>query len=317
MADEPDHDDPVHRRSAAADRDEPSDAPSRDSAVHAARPHGMARTICICVDDFGLHAGVNEAAARLAALNRVHALGCLVGGEGWSVAWNAVLRRLDTGGIDIGLHLDLTESPLLAGSRRRLPWLIGCGLLRCLDAAAIRAEIRAQLDTFEQVLGHAPAFVDGHQHVHQLPVVRHELLDELVGRYRGKLPWLRSTRSATAAGQPMFKARVIEALGSRALHSVARRMGFVQNKRLLGVYDFEGGPERFARLLAAWMQSAREGDLLMCHAGLGLHAGDPLAAARQAEYEVLAGAEFPAVLRDAGLALRPMSRILEHGTVSA
>lgn len=87
--------------------------------------------------------------------------------------------------------------------------------MRRLAAVDIRAEIRAQLDTFEQMLGHGPAFVDGHQHVHQLPVVRHELLDELRSRYRDRLPWLRSTRPANAVGHSLIKARGIPLLGSR------------------------------------------------------------------------------------------------------
>ena len=230
------------------------------------------------------------------------------------MAWNAVLRRLDTAGIDIGLHLDLTESPLLAGSRRRLPSLIGRSLLRRLDAADIRSEIRAQLDAFEQVLGHGPAFVDGHRHVHQLPVVRRELLDELVARYRGNSPWLRSTRHAAAGWPAVIKARGIEALGARAFNASARRMGFAQNNRLLGVYGFKGGTARFRKLLAGWIRSARDADLLMCHAGLRPHQGDPLGAARQAEYEVLAGAEFGAMLRGSAVTLGPMSRILARRT---
>jgi hypothetical protein len=59
---------------------------------------------------------------------------------------------------------------------------------------------------------------------------------------------------------------------------------------LLGVYDFEGGAARYRGLLAGWLQAARDGDLLMCHAGLPdgpRGAGDPLAAARAAEFEVL------------------------------
>jgi predicted glycoside hydrolase/deacetylase ChbG (UPF0249 family) len=243
-------------------------------------------------------------------MDRVHAIGCLVGAEGWSPAWNTLLRRLDRSTLDIGLHLDFTESPLLPRSRRRLPGLIAASLLRRLDGSDVRAEVRAQLDTFERVLGRGPAFVDGHQHVHQLPVVRRELLDELVQRYRNNLPWLRSTRPAPAAWPSIIKARGIALLGSRALDSSARAMGFAQNHRLLGVYDFAGGTERYRRLLAAWFRSARDADLLMCHAGLRLHRSGPLAAARQAEYEVLASADFGAMLLDAGLRLQPMSRIL-------
>jgi chitin disaccharide deacetylase len=279
------------------------------------------RTICICVDDFGLHAGVNEAALGQAALDRVHAIGCLVGGAAWDVPWTEELRRLDPSRIDIGLHLDFTESPLLPRSRRRLPLLIAGSLLRRLDAPGIRAEIRAQLDTFEQALGRRPAFVDGHQHVHQLAVIRHELLDELAHRYGTVRPWLRSTRTGAVAGtttgaphrshgQTAIKARVIEMLGARAFDSMARRQGFAQNHRLLGVYDFKGGAERYRGLMAAWLASAADADLLMCHPSRHLDERDPIAKARLCEHQVLAGAELATLMRDAAVMLAPMSRIL-------
>lgn len=312
VADQGDDDEPMHRRSDAADQDEPGDTRPVGELAHHSGLHGRKRSICICVDDFGLHAGINEAAVRLAAMERVHAIACLVGADGWGVTWCALLRRLDASGVDIGLHLDLSEAPLLPGSRRQLPSLIGRSLLHCLDAANIRAEVRAQLDAFEQVLGHGPAFVDGHQHVHQLPVVRRELLEELACRYAGKLPWLRSTQPAAVSGLSLLKARTIQALGSHAMNASARRMGFVQNNRLLGVYDFEGGAGRFRSLLAAWLGSAREADLLMCHASVRAYPGDALAGARLAEYEVLAGEGFVDLLRHAGVVLRPMSRILEQ-----
>ncbi len=290
---------------------------SRGMAAHAAHQHRRPRTICICVDDFGLHAGVNEAALGLARLDRVHAIGCLVGGQAWSLAWSALLRRQDAAGIDIGLHLDLTESPLLPRSRRRLPSLIAHSLLGRLDPLRIRAEIRAQLETFEQVLGRGPAFVDGHRHVHQLATVRDELLDELARRYRGHWPWLRSTRTVAAAGaarggdwRTTIKARGIEMLGSGAMASAARRMGFSQNRGLLGVYDFKGGPGRYARLLAAWLASAEDADLLMSHPSVGLHAGDPISAARDSEYQVLASTAFGQMVDEAAVTLRPMSHIL-------
>lgn len=240
----------------------------------------------------------------------MHAIACLVGGEGWSVAWTATLRRLDAVGLDIGLHLDFTESPLLPRSHRRLPGLIADSLLGRVDAAHIRAEVRAQLDTFEQVLGHGPAFVDGHQHVHQLPTIRRELLDELADRYRGTRPWLRSTRPAGAPWSWSIKAGVIAMLGSGALNSAARRRGFAQNHHLLGVYDFQGGAQRYLDLLRAWLLSARDGDLLMCHPSLGATPGEPLGAAREAEYQVLASPAFGELLRSCGIALWPMSQIL-------
>lgn len=323
---QPDHDAPMHRSRCAADGNEPGNpstgrddsalATDCEAAVHVATEHSRARTICICVDDFGLHAGINNAALRLAAMERIHAIGCLVGGPAWK-AWRRLLRRLDGDDVDIGLHLDLTESPLLPGSRRSLRALIAASLLRQLDRPALRAEIRAQLDAFEQTLGHGPAFVDGHQHVHQLAVVRGELLEELENRYGGRPPWLRSTRSVHGVGVAAYggwrgivKPWGIEQLGARGLASRARRLGFAQNRRLLGVYDFQGGPRRYRELLTVWLRCARDADLLMCHPSMRLNAQDALIDARHAEFQVLGSADFGGMLRNAGVRLWPMSKIL-------
>jgi len=304
------HDGPVHQRGQAADGDEEGDAAPGVEAVHGAAEHSHSRALCLCVDDFGLHAGINGAALRLAVAGRVHAIGCLVGGPAFG-SGGRLLRRLALPGLDIGLHLDLTEAPLRPGSRQSLPAWLANSLLRRLDAHALHAEIRAQLDAFEDALGRLPAFVDGHQHVHQLPGVRTALLDELQQRYGTARPWLRCTRTAGGAAAP-FKARVIEALGARGLATLADSRGFAQNRRLLGVYDFRGGAARYRRLLEDWFRQAAAGDLLMCHPSLAAPASDALAAARQAEFQVLSSANFERWLREAGLHLQPMSRTLAH-----
>jgi predicted glycoside hydrolase/deacetylase ChbG (UPF0249 family) len=175
------------------------------------------------------------------------------------------------------------------------------------------------MDAFEQSLGHAPAFVDGHQHVHQLPMVRSELLQEMQARYRDNSPWIRSTRTprvslrtAVTLGRELFKPRGIEWLGSRGLASAAQRMGFPQNSHLLGVYDFQGGRSRYRQLLARWLQTAVDGDLLMCHPSTLPQVNDPLIDARHAEFEVLSGPDFDSSLRDADVQLAPMSEILQR-----
>ncbi len=271
--------------------------------------------MCICADDFGQHAGVNEAVQRLAESGRLHATGALVGAPAWR-AGASLLRRLDATGLDVGLHLDLTEFPRTL-QPRPLRWWVARGLLHVADRAALRGEIGAQLEAFEAALGHGPAFVDGHRHVHQLPCVRDELLAELRRRYGRHGPWIRSTRAARFRGAASsaasrFKACVIESLGAAGLAAAAGRLGFAQNRRLLGVYDFRGGAPRYLALLRDWLPAAREGDLLICHPGLGTPGTDPLGAARAAESDVLAGRAFGDLLRDGSIALEPMSRILAH-----
>ena len=270
--------------------------------------------LCVCADDFGLHAGVNEAVSRLADSSRLHAVGALVGAPAWN-SGAAVLRRLDTHGLDIGLHLDFTEFPVLPGSRKSLGRLLAQSLLHRLSRAQIRAEIRTQLDIYESVLGHGPAFVDGHQHVHQLPGIRDELLAELAERYGKNLPWIRRTRVVPESwpGHPVssrLKACVIEWLGARRLSVAACRLGFSQNRGLLGVYDFAGGQARYSALLRAWLRAARDADLLMCHPGLGQHSVPSHGAARAAEYQVLSSRAMDELVRESGIVLCPMSRIL-------
>lgn len=322
----PAHDDhhhgPVHQRGGAADRDEPVDAtalgePLLQTDVRHGESHDSRRRfLCIAVDDYGLHAGINQAALLLAAGGRVQAIGCMVGGAAWS-RWSRALVHLDRHhaaghGVDLGLHLDLTETAAGPfGARPLWRLMLDCWSHR-IDRPQLRAEIRRQLDAFEHAIGRPPDYVDGHQHVHQFPAVRSELIDELRSRHGNRRPWLRSTRRpvSTDGGPFGLKSRLIEALGSRALAAAARNTGFGQNRRLLGVHDFSADAQAYAIHLHRWLADADTADLLMCHPSLAFDGSDPIIQARLAEFEVLSGDGFGRWLVDAGIVLRPMSRIL-------
>lgn len=260
------------------------------------------RAIVVAVDDFGLHAGVNDAALALAQQGRVSAIGCMVGAPQWRAGAQA-LRGVDPARADIGLHLDLTEHAMLAGLRRPLPhWLLRA-YAGALDRSLVRREIDAQLDAFAGALGRAPAFVDGHQHVHQLPGVREPLLEAL--RARRWTPWLRDTRRPARAGAG--KAWVIEALGSGALRRQAQGQGLRQNGHLLGVYGFDGDAARYLALLRGWLAQAQPGDVLMCHPATHAPADDAIGAARVREFAVLSGSAFAQALADARVRIAPLA----------
>ncbi|MFX7329301.1 ChbG/HpnK family deacetylase, partial [Acinetobacter baumannii] len=74
-----------------------------------------------------------------------------------------------------------------------------------LDASALRDEIATQCALFEDATGRAPDYVDGHQHVHQLPQIREALVEVLVARYTGRLPRLRIRGARIGDGdKPLF-----------------------------------------------------------------------------------------------------------------
>ena len=266
------------------------------------------KRIAICIDDFGLHRAVDDAILTLVEQGRVTATSCMVGAPAWLEDAPRLKPLFDAGRVDAGVHIDFTEYPIDPTIRRSVnAWMLGT-ILRAVDADAIRSEIHAQLDRFEQSMGRAPAHVDGHQHVHQFPVVRDVLIEELDRRYAAmNRPWLRSTKGAA---RWRFKGRVIEAMGANALERLAQSHGFAQNRTLLGVYDFRGGPQRFRALLQAWLAGAQDRDLLMCHVATGNVPGDEIAAARVDEFEVFSQGSFDRLVADAGVTLVTMSSIV-------
>jgi chitin disaccharide deacetylase len=265
-----------------------------------------AKKICICIDDFGLHQGINSAALHLISVQRVHAVSCMTKGVAWKQGAKS-LRNLDKVSLDIGLHLDFTEHALINRQAFSLNGLIARSYLRHLTAEQVRSEITIQLDAFEQEMGRAPAFVDGHQHVHQLPIIRAELLLQVSQRYPSNLPWIRSTRSAE---KYKFKARLIQLLGQSRLKSDIQRRGLLSNERFLGVYDFSGSSERYLKLVESWLSIACTGDLFMCHPSAQGDEKNIIGAARQREYQVLSSDAFDKSLKVNTIQLMPMSKIL-------
>jgi predicted glycoside hydrolase/deacetylase ChbG (UPF0249 family) len=270
------------------------------------------RSICICVDDFGMGHAINEAALVLAERERISAVGCMVRRAAW-LSGARLLRRLDRQRTDIGLHLDLTRPAVPGGREPGLLRLLVAPRLRPAARLAIQAEIRTQLARFEDAMGRAPAFVDGHRHVHQFAGVRELLVAELARRYPGAPPWLRSTEPGWRHGSDGFKAAVIHGLGGAALATLAREHGIPTSRRLLGVYGFSGDGHAYRARLLAWLAVAARGDVLMCHPSLGRVPGDPHGPARMREYAVLRALALPAAGEPGAIRIAPLSAVLQGG----
>jgi len=143
------------------------------------------------------------------------------------------LARLHASDCDIGLHLDLTgfaarQYPAVGGTLKQT---LARAWLRRFEPTALRDLIRRQFDRFEDLTGHAPAFIDGHQHVHQFPQIRETLLQEAAARYPAR-PALRSTRPFARD----HKSRLIHTLGGQ--HLDRHSDGWRKNPCFGGVYDF-------------------------------------------------------------------------------
>ena len=135
--------------------------------------------LVVNADDGGLAESTDDAILRCAAKGVVRAASVVAAGP---TAARFVARAKDVG-LELGLHVNLTEGPALAGPAPTLTDAAGrlrgpkdAVWVRTLDGAEVRAEVLAQWQRLLE-LGAEPTHVDGHNHVHVMPVVREALLE--------------------------------------------------------------------------------------------------------------------------------------------
>jgi chitin disaccharide deacetylase len=256
---------------------------------------GAARQWVVCADDFALDPGAVEATLALIKLGRVTATSVLVDSPHWKAAAPELKKLHDRA--DVGLHLNLTEKVGAVSSTLPLPWLLIQSMVRSLPRWRVRDHIERQLDAFAEAFGALPDFVDGHRHVHQLPVVREVLIESLMAREAKSLPWLRICLPPDH--DEGHKARVIGMLGAPALQDLARLHGFPTSSRLVGVYGFDLKREAYLAKVRQWLNAGPQGAVFMCHPSAKASAKDPIGAARRMELGVLAGQAYADALTHA------------------
>jgi predicted glycoside hydrolase/deacetylase ChbG (UPF0249 family) len=271
------------------------------------------RVLAACADDFGLAPGVCHGIASLARAGRLNATSCLTNASHWRD--QAPMLRDTPAAFEQGLHFNLTEGIALSPDLRRvfsplpsLEALIVRAHLHALPFDAIAAEFAAQTDAFVHATGREPDFVDGHPHVHHLPVVREAVLQGLARWSR--LPAVRNTAHVSGPGFGIKRA-LIAGTGGRALERALRRRGIAHNAVLTGVYDF--APGRYRDWMRGWLDHVpAEGALLFCHPGgpdaPGDAVRDAIASARGPEAEYLGSDAFRDDLAAAHITLGPVWR---------
>jgi predicted glycoside hydrolase/deacetylase ChbG (UPF0249 family) len=265
---------------------------SRDAS--APRP---ARRWVVCADDFALDRGAIEATLALIKLGRVTATSALVDSPNWKAAapeLKAVSERAD-----VGLHLNLTQGLDPGSSTWRLPSLLVQSTLHLLPRWRVRDHVERQLDAFADAFGRLPDFVDGHHHVHQLPVIREVLIDSVLAREPKSLPWLRIC--LPPLDDEEYKPRLIGMLGAVSLLGQARQAGFPTSACLVGVYRFNLRREAYLARVRKWLEAGSDGAVFMCHPSTRASATDPIGAARRMELGVLAAEPYANALTRAGV----------------
>lgn len=253
------------------------------------------RRLILCADDYALHPLVDAAVAQLARAGRLSATSCMSTAPRWREA--APRLRALRPALSVGLHFNLTESHGGHVPARSLGAVLCRAYAWQWPPAALRAQWRRQLDAFEQALGTAPDFIDGHQHVHQLPGVREALLAELQWRYAPQeMPWVRSTAPACGLWRHP-KAALIALLGGWACARSLGRAGIGRNRGFGGVYGFDAPDEAaYGARMVQWLAHLGDGSLLMCHPAVQEVPGDAIGRQRPVEFAYLLSDAFGALL---------------------
>jgi chitin disaccharide deacetylase len=260
------------------------------------------KSVIVNADDYAMDDGVDAAILALARQGVVTATSAMV----LSPSWPAAARRLADARMDCGLHLDFT-SPFAreqeATLARPLPQLIAAAYAGRLERHALRGAIGRQLDRFDAAVQAPPAFVDGHQHVHQLPGIREALLAALRDRY-GQAASAIGLRLCLTRRWRGLKAAIIAGMGGRALGRMIAAAGHSKNSDFAGVYGFSPAAD-LAALWRRWLTDvAGERPLIMCHVAMDSAArwpADEIRAARLNEWKWLGSTAFQDLCAELGV----------------
>jgi len=237
----------------------------------------------LCADDFGWSSGVNDAIVLLSERRVIDGTSIMVFGS-WSAEQ---IQGLKDSNIDLGMHLDFT-SGLNDKVDNNLHILLVESYLRVLNKGDIRELILLQFEEFERRVGRPPSFVDGHQHIHQFPVIREELLKILEELELIDKIWIRNTVTNDFGN---IKANLLNFLGGSHSKKMFENRGCTTNRNFLGVYNFSHN-DNYRKYFNKWLLKAavkKEFTLIMCHPGLAdrKNTNDTILESRLYEFEYL------------------------------
>lgn len=117
------------------------------------------KLLVVNADDLGLTAGVNRGIFEGHERGIVSSASLMVR---WPGVGEAVAFAKSRASLGVGLHLDFSEWAIVEGEWKRLYEVVDLD-----DSAAVREEVRRQVDAFLRLMERPPTHLDSHQHVHQ------------------------------------------------------------------------------------------------------------------------------------------------------
>ena len=251
--------------------------------------------ISICADDIGQDIEITDASLNLFDQQRLNKISILIQGPAARQRVHEISLAREKG-LEVGLHFNLTLRFNDTDFCMPLNQLIILSQLRLLPSIKINQQIEIQLKLFEDTFQFKPDFIDGHQHVHQFPQIREELI-RVIKEFNFNDPnfWIRSTILPINKKDipEKFKCNLLNILGGYQFIQMLNNANIQFNKGFLGVYNFNAPNTRSYRLLMQkWLSLAEPNALIMCHPALSAIENDAIGIQRKMEYEYLSSEKF-------------------------
>lgn len=257
------------------------------------------RRIVLCADDYGQAPNISRGILDLVKQGRVSAVSCLVNSEHWQehAAW---LKNYQ-GEIDIGLHFNLSEGYALSSEYRKrygarfkpVMQVLAKAHLQQFDQATIEAECSQQLTWFMDALGFLPNHIDGHQHVHQFPLIRDAILNVYRRHLRQNQSYIRLVKTKLTYQDIFlsFKKIIIHVSGTQAFKRLLIKYSIPHNPSFAGIYNFSKMKIPYRKFFQSFLHQMEDGGMIMCHPGLA-NGTDDIAHARYREYSYFVSEQF-------------------------
>jgi len=192
--------------------------------------------------------------------------------------------------IKIGLHFTLTQlSPLSPlshvpsitqdGHFLSFPRLYVKSISQNINKYEVRQEFVKQVEFFQEIFGFFPDFIDGHQHVQQLPIINHVVIGNTI-RFdlppdffirNSSLPAAVVVRCLTPLGASGFLKNMLLAIQGNNFRKKLAEKGVGSNSALLGTYNFRS-KKAYADVFAFYTKivgsKSVNNILYYCHPGL-------------------------------------------------
>lgn len=248
--------------------------------------------IILCADDFGLNAETSAGILQLLEMKRLSSVSCMSNSPAFSQYAPQLMAY--KGQVKIGLHFNLTEGEWLSQQQQKgIPFslLIARSYFRFLTSTQVTDELQSQLTRFKETLGFLPDYIDGHQHIHQFPVIRDAILKLHRQQLKESNVAIRSTYPTISDGTQIGKTMVLAILGGRTMRRRLQREGIKHNPYFSGVYSLSPTVP-YRTYFRQWLQHAKPDTLIVCHPGLEGAQENAMSAVRFNEWNYFASEDF-------------------------